>query len=153
MTHADRMFCQLTHEPLQEAVLTSFVSTPASGGIVVFSGVVRDHDRGRTVTGIEYSAAPELAVHKLRQVCEEVLAAEDVERVAVVHRLGALEIGEASVMVAASAAHREAAFAAARRLIDRIKEVVPIWKRESFGDGTSDWVPGHAVAEDDRSDF
>ena len=153
MTRADRILCQLTHEPLEEAVLTSFVSTPASGGIVLFSGIVRNHDRGRTVTRIEYSAAPELAVRKLRQVCEEVLAAEDVERVAAVHRLGALEIGEASVMVAASAAHRDAAFAGARRLIDRIKEIVPIWKRESFEDGTSDWVPGHAVAEEDRSDF
>ena len=153
VTDDDRILCQLTREPLREAVLTSFVSMPSCGGIVVFAGVVRNHHRGRAVTGIEYSAAEELATRKLRQVCEEVLATQDVERVAVVHRLGALEIGEASVLVAASAAHRDAAFAAARRLIDRVKEIVPVWKREHFADGTSDWVPGHAVAEEDRSDF
>jgi molybdopterin synthase catalytic subunit len=151
VTDADRILCRLTQEPLREDELTSFVTTSASGGIVLFSGVVRDHHRGRSVTGIEYSAAPELALAKLRQVCEEVLAAGDVQRVAVVHRVGDLAVGDASVMVAASAAHRDAAFAAGRRLIDRIKEIVPIWKREHFADGTSSWVPGHAVGEEERT--
>jgi molybdopterin synthase catalytic subunit len=147
----DRILCQLTQDPLREGSLRSFVTTPASGGVVVFSGVVRNHHRGRVVTGIDYSAAPELALRKLRQVCEEALAEQGVQRVAAVHRLGDLAVGEASVIVAASAAHREAAFAAARRLIDRIKEIVPIWKRESFEDGTSEWAPGHAVDERELS--
>jgi molybdopterin synthase catalytic subunit len=138
----------LTGAALDERELTDFVATPASGGVVLFSGVVRNEDDGRSVVGIEYAAAEALARVKLAEVAAEVLRDPEVHRVAVSHRIGELALGEASVMVAASAAHRDAAFRAARCLIDRIKEVVPIWKNERFGDGTSAWAPGYSVTAD-----
>jgi molybdopterin synthase catalytic subunit len=140
----------LTTSALQERELTAFVTTPASGGVVLFSGVVRDDEAGRRVVGIQYTAAEELARAKLAEVAGEALLDPDVHRVAVSHRVGELAVGEASVMVAASAAHRDAAFRAARQLIDRIKEIVPVWKNEHFGDGTSEWAPGFTVSEADR---
>jgi len=141
----------VTTAALDERELAAFVTTPASGGVVLFSGVVRNDERGREVTGIEYAAAAELARVKLAEVAADVLGDPEVHRVAASHRVGELAVGEASVMVAASAAHREAAFRAARRLIDRIKEVVPVWKNEHFADGTSAWAPGFTVAEADRA--
>jgi molybdopterin synthase catalytic subunit len=117
---------------------------------VVFSGVVRNRHEGRAVLRIDYSAARELAEKQLAAVAQEVLEATGVHRVAAVHRLGLLEVGEASVIVAASAEHRAEAFEAARRLIDRIKEVLPVWKKEHFEDGTAEWAPGFSVREEDR---
>jgi len=146
-----RSLVRLTTEPLDERELTSFVATPASGGIVLFSGVVRNGHEGREVTGIAYSAAEELARAQLARVTAEALEDPDVHRVAAFHRTGELGVGEASVMVAASAAHRDAAFRAARLLIDRIKEVVPVWKHEHFADGTSAWAPGFTVAPADHA--
>ncbi|MCA9752483.1 MAG: molybdenum cofactor biosynthesis protein MoaE [Gemmatimonadetes bacterium] len=144
------MHVSLGDSPLDEARLTTFVGTPASGAVVSFAGVVRDHHEGRSVLRIEYSAAEPLALAKLADVAREGLALPGVHRVAVAHRIGLLEVGEASVIVAASAAHRADAFAAARLLIDRIKEIVPVWKREHFADGAREWAPGFSVAEADR---
>jgi molybdopterin synthase catalytic subunit len=149
-TSHERSLTEITSEPLSESKLTAFVTTPASGGVVLFSGVVRNHHEGREVERIEYVGVESLARTKLAEIAAEALADADVHRVAAVHRVGLLEVGEASVMVAASAAHRDQAFAAARRLIDRIKEVLPIWKHEHFTDGTVEWAPGFSVAESDR---
>jgi molybdopterin synthase catalytic subunit len=146
-----RSLVRVTAEPLDERELTAFVTTPASGGVVLFSGVVRNEHEGRAVTGIAYSAAEGLAEAQLARVAAETLADPDVHRVAAFHRTGELAVGEASVMVAASAAHRDAAFRAARRLIDRIKEVVPVWKHEHFADGTSAWAPGFTVSPADHA--
>lgn len=151
MSGPGRALTDLRTEPLRETELTAFVTTPASGGVALFSGVVRDHHEGRGVTRIEYVAVESLARAKLAEIAEEVSGDETVHRVAAVHRLGLLEVGEASVMVAASAAHREQAFAAARRLIDRIKEVLPVWKHEHFSDGRVEWAPGFTVADADRA--
>jgi molybdopterin synthase catalytic subunit len=147
---ADRAFTRITTEPLDEAVLREFVGTPASGAIVVFSGVVRDHHQGKGVARIQYWSAEELARNKLRDLTDDVARNPNIDRVAAVHRLGLVEVGEASVIVAASAAHRDDAFFAARRLIDRIKEVLPIWKHEQFTDGTAAWAPGFEVPEGER---
>jgi len=147
----ERSLVRVTMEPLDERELTAFVTTPASGGIVLFSGVVRNEHEGREVTAITYSAVEDLARAQLARVAGEALEDPDVHRVAAFHRTGELALGEASVMVAASAAHRDTAFRAARRLIDRIKEVVPVWKHEHFADGTSAWVPGFTVAPADRT--
>jgi molybdopterin synthase catalytic subunit len=136
---------------LDERELVRFVSTAASGGIVVFSGVVRNQHEGRAVNSIEYSAARPLADEKLAAICREVLEDRAIHRVAAAHRTGHLQIGEASVIVAASAAHREEAFQGARRLIDRIKEVLPVWKREHFADGSVEWAPGFTIRDADRS--
>jgi molybdopterin synthase catalytic subunit len=147
----ERLLTRITREPLEEDELRRFVGTPASGAVVSFAGVVRDHHDGREVHRIEYAAVIPLAEAKLRDLAREVLEDVGVHRVAAVHRLGTLGVGEASVLVAASAAHRDVAFRVARRLIDRIKEVLPVWKKEHFADGTAAWAKGFAVPEGDRA--
>jgi molybdopterin synthase catalytic subunit len=112
---------------------------PASGGVTLFVGAVRDHDDGKGVTGLEYSAHPS-ALDRLREVCDEIAAKYDVQAVAAVHRVGSLALGDAAVIVATSAAHRGEAFEASRALIDRLKETVPIWKHQLFDDGSDEWV-------------
>lgn len=149
MTH--RRLVRIGAAPLDEAELRAFVTTPASGGVVVFSGNVRDHHQGRGVTRIDYEAVETLAAAKLEELAAEVLAAGDVHRVAAVHRTGTVEVGEASVIVVASAAHRDVAFRAARQLIDRIKQVLPVWKHEHFADGSVEWAPGFSVPDADRA--
>lgn len=146
-----RSLVRITANPLDEAELHEFVGTPESGAVVVFSGIVRNHHEGRSVLRIEYEAVEELARHKLREIAEEVLTSGKADRVAAVHRTGRVEVGEASVIVAASAEHRADAFDATRLLIDRIKEVLPVWKHEHLGDGTVEWAPGFTVAPSDRS--
>jgi len=111
----------------------------SSGGVTLFVGAVRDHDHGKGVTGLEYSAHPS-ALDRLREVCEEVAAKYDVQGVAAVHRVGVLALGDAAVVVATAAAHRGEAFEASRALIDRLKESVPIWKHQVFDDGSDEWV-------------
>jgi molybdopterin synthase catalytic subunit len=115
------------------------VSAAAYGGQAVFLGTVRDHDHGKVVTLLEYSAHPS-AETELQRVAAEVAATSPGVAVAALHRVGALRIGEIAVVVAAAAGHRDAAFVAARTLIDRIKAEVPLWKRQQFADGNSEWV-------------
>lgn len=115
------------------------VSDPTAGGIVVFVGTVRDHDQGRDVARLGYSAHPS-AVAQLRVVAERIAAEVDVVALAAVHRVGDLAIGDLAVVVAASAAHRAEAFEACRRLIDELKTDVPVWKHQSFSSGDSAWV-------------
>lgn len=138
--------------PLAAAELERFVATPASGGIVVFAGVVRNRHEGHDVVRIEYEAAEPLARATLESIAREALRDPGLHRAAAVHRTGSLEVGEASVIVAASAAHRDEAFRGAHFLIDRIKEILPVWKREHFADGTAAWAPGFAIRESDRHD-
>lgn len=112
---------------------------PTSGGLVLFIGRVRDHDGGKGVTGLEYSAHP-TAIAQLEEVAAEVAAEFDVVSVAAVHRVGRLAIGDIAVIVATVSAHRGDSFAASRALIDRLKQRVPIWKHQLFADGTEEWV-------------
>jgi len=129
-------------EPLDAAELTAAVADPAAGGVDVFCGMVRDHDGGRAVTALEYSAHPS-AVGLLGEVAAEVAAEFDVVAVAAVHRVGTLKIGDVAVICAVSAAHRAEAFEATRALIDRLKQRVPIWKHQRYDDGAEEWVePG-----------
>lgn len=111
----------------------------ASGGLTLFVGRVRDHDKGSQVSGLEYSAHPS-ALARLREVCEQVARDYDVKGVAAVHRTGRLRIGDAAVVVATASAHRGQAFEASRALIDTLKAEVPIWKHQLFSDGTEEWV-------------
>ena len=115
------------------------VADPAAGGVVSFTGLVRSSDSGREVVSLEYSAHPS-ALSVMTQVVTAVAAELPVVRVAALHRVGLLKIGDVAVVVAASAAHRDEAFLAARRLIDDIKAAVPIWKHQLFEDGTQEWV-------------
>jgi molybdopterin synthase catalytic subunit len=115
------------------------VDDPGAGGVVSFTGLVREQDGGRGVSALEYVAHPD-ALAALRDVCARVAADLPVCGVAAVHRTGLLEVGDVAVVVAASAPHRGEAFEAARRLIDDLKQSVPIWKRQAFADGTQEWV-------------
>jgi molybdopterin synthase catalytic subunit len=115
------------------------VSDPAAGGIVLFTGAVRDHDHGRDVQQLAYSAHPS-AAGELRRVCAEVAAKFEVTALAAVHRVGELAIGDLAVVVAVACPHRAEAFTACRALIDQLKESVPVWKHQVFGDGESEWV-------------
>lgn len=147
-TPGDRDWVGLFDAPLPADEATAWVTLPGSGAVVSFQGVVRDHSEGRPgVTGITYEAYPEQAQVRLHAV---VSALRDrwpsVDRVVLLHRVGDLAVGEASVVVVVSGAHRPEAFEAARFGIDTIKETVPIWKREHWAGG-SDWAEcGHDVA-------
>jgi molybdopterin synthase catalytic subunit len=127
-------------EPLPVEAATAWATTPSSGAVVVFLGVVRDHSEGRAgVRGLTYEAYESEAVAKLRAVAAEARRQWPVvERLALLHRVGDLELSEASVAVIASSPHRPEAFEAARFCIDTLKETVPIWKREHW-EGGSDW--------------
>ena len=129
----------LSLQPLDLAELVDTVTAPDRGGVVTFVGAVRDHHHGRGVTGLSYSAYEPMA----ESVCAAIKAEAERRwpvRVALVHRLGDLEIGEAAVAIAVASAHRDEAFAACRYVIEEVKRRVPIWKRERFVDGTEEWV-------------
>jgi len=130
---------ELRDGPLSVDEVLSAVTDPAAGGIALFPGAVRDHDHGRAVVRLPYSAPPSAGA-ELRRVAEKVAAGFDIRGVAAVHRTGELAVGELAVVVAVSCAHRGAAFDACRALIDELKATVPIWKHQEFGDGESEWV-------------
>jgi molybdopterin synthase catalytic subunit len=129
----------LRETPLDIAEVVAALDDDASGGLTLFVGRVRDHDGGKDVTGLDYSAHP-TALAKLREVCERIAREHGVHGVAAVHRTGTLGIGDIAVVVATTAAHRGQAFEASRALIDTLKAEVPIWKHQRFGDGTDEWV-------------
>ena len=129
----------LRDTPLDVAEVLAAVEDPAAGGVVSFTGLVRDSDGGKGVTELEYVAHPD-AVQALQAVAEAVAADLPVHGLAAVHRTGLLAVGDVAVVVAASAAHRGQAFEAARRLIDDLKASVPVWKRQVFDDGEQEWV-------------
>jgi molybdopterin synthase catalytic subunit len=125
--------------PLSLDEVYAAVGDDAAGGTAVFVGTVRDHDAGKGVTALSYSAHPS-AEQELRRVAEKVAADFPVRALAAVHRIGDLRVTDAAVIVAVSCAHRGEAFAACRRLIDDLKHEVPIWKHQRFADGTEEWV-------------
>jgi molybdopterin synthase catalytic subunit len=129
----------LRDTPVDPFEVAAAVDDAGAGGVVAFTGLVRDHDGGRSVTELEYVAHPD-AEAALRAVAEGVAADLPVRALAAVHRVGVLKVGDVAVVVAAAAAHRGEAFEAARRLIDDLKTTVPIWKRQVFADGTQEWV-------------
>ncbi len=125
--------------PIAVGEVLAAVEDARAGGVVSFTGLVRQEDDGREVTALEYSAHPD-ALAALTAVAEAVAADVSVVALAAVHRTGLLAVGEVAVVVAASAAHRGQAFEAARRLIDDLKATVPIWKRQVYVDGADEWV-------------
>jgi molybdopterin synthase catalytic subunit len=133
----------ITDDPLPVAIATEWAATAASGAVVTFSGVVRDHSEGRSgVVGLTYEAYEAEALRRLGEVAAATRHRWPVvERVALLHRTGALNLSEASVVVVVSSPHRAEAFEAARFAIDTLKETVPIWKREHW-EGGSDWAAG-----------
>jgi molybdopterin synthase catalytic subunit len=131
----------ITREPLDRRALIEAVSHPSVGGIVVFEGVVRDNARGKQVRYLEYDVYPEMAIQQIRAIVTQAQQRWGIERVAVAHRVGRLEIGEASVIVVVATPHRGEAFEACRYIIDALKTSVPIWKKEVASNG-EEWVEG-----------
>jgi molybdopterin synthase catalytic subunit len=130
---------ELRDTPLSVDEVLAAVADPRAGGIALFIGTVRDHDRGREVTRLSYSAHPSAAA-ELRVAAEKVAAGHNVLALAAVHRVGDLDVGDLAVVVAVACPHRGDAFEACRALIDDLKHSVPIWKHQRFGDGESEWV-------------
>ncbi|GAB97161.1 molybdopterin synthase catalytic subunit [Kineosphaera limosa] len=126
-------------QPLSLDEVTSAVQAPGVGGIVTFTGLVRDHDGGRGVLALGYSAHPS-AERVLAQVAREIAERDGVVAVAATHRVGDLAVGDLAVVLAVGAAHRGEAFAAGRDFIDTLKARVPIWKHQVFDDGSDEWV-------------
>jgi molybdopterin synthase catalytic subunit len=132
---------QITREPLDRDALVAAVTHPGTGGIVVFEGVVRDNARGKQVRYLEYDVYPEMAIKQVRAIVAEAEQRWGARHVAVAHRVGRLEIGEASVIVVVATPHRAEAFEACRYIIDTLKATVPIWKKEVATSG-EEWVEG-----------
>ncbi|MGA8255182.1 MAG: molybdenum cofactor biosynthesis protein MoaE [Nocardioides sp.] len=125
--------------PLDVGEVLASLDEGADGGVTLFVGRVRDHDGGRDVQGLGYSAHP-TALDRLREVCEQVAGRHDVHGVSAIHRVGDLVIGDLAVVIGTAAAHRGVAFDASRDLIDTLKNEVPIWKHQRFVDGSDEWV-------------
>jgi molybdopterin synthase catalytic subunit len=126
-------------EPIDVATLEREVADPAAGAIVSFTGTTRRDNAGRVVLRLEYEAYEPMALSEMRKLASEAIARWKIVRIAIAHRVGVVEIGETSVAIAVSAAHRGEAFEACRFAIDRLKEVVPIWKKEHF-EGGEVWI-------------
>jgi molybdopterin synthase catalytic subunit len=131
---------ELTDQPIVLAEHEDLVSRPAAGAVVGFVGMIRDHDHGRQVLRLEYSAHPSASDVIAEVVAEVAARSTGVRAVAASHRIGVLEIGEAALVVAVAADHRRAAFSSCAELVDAIKARLPVWKRQFFADGTDEWV-------------
>jgi molybdopterin synthase catalytic subunit len=132
----------IVSEALDPAPLLDAVRRDDAGAIALFFGVVRNENLGRSVQYLEYDAYAEMAVKKLEEVATEVRARYPIAAIGALHRIGRLEVGETSLLVAVSSAHRAEAFAACQYAVDRIKQIVPIWKKEVWSDGSA-WIEGH----------
>lgn len=132
----------LSETPLDIRACERFVETPASGGLVTFTGTVRDQTKGKRVVRLEFEAYGPMAQAEMTKIAQQALQQFPVQKVAIHHRTGVLHVGEIPVIIAVSAAHRAAAFAACAFCIDTLKQTVPIWKKEVFEDGEI-WVAAH----------
>jgi len=130
---------EVTDTPLDVAAHDKAVDDPRAGATVVFTGIVRDHDSGRTVQSLDYLGHPTAAA-VLAEVAADIAADPEVLGLAVSHRVGALRVGDVALVAAVSTAHRQAAFEVCARLVDTVKARLPIWKRQVFGDGSDEWV-------------
>jgi molybdopterin synthase catalytic subunit len=143
---SDGSLIRLQHAPIDVAEVTHAVASSGAGAIGIFVGTTRDVAEGRPVTELAYEAYDAMAVQELERIVATTREQWPVLKVAVVHRLGVVPVGEASVVIAVSTPHRADAFVATRYIIDTLKQTVPIWKKESFADGTAEWS-NHPHAE------
>ena len=144
------MLTAITTAPLDHEALVRALDTTGVGAVATFLGLVRDNNKGRKVLHLEYEAYEPLALKALAQICQEADREWPGVRLAVHHRVGRLAIGEASIVIAAASAHRSAAFAACRYVIERVKQIVPIWKHEFFEGGEA-WVEGATANPEDEA--
>ncbi|MBI1940189.1 MAG: molybdenum cofactor biosynthesis protein MoaE [Acidobacteria bacterium] len=134
-------FFRLTRDPIPTHELAQRLKAPADGAVVIFEGIVRDNSAGRKTLYLEYEAYEPMALRKMEEIGGEARQKFAIDRVGMIHRLGRLEIGETSVAILVTSAHRRAAFEACQYAIDRLKQVVPIWKKEYFANGAV-WAEG-----------
>ena len=139
---------EITHEPIDITGLRARVLTGESGAVVIFDGVARNNTKGRRTLYLEYEGYDEMAIRMLEQIGREVREQWAINRIGIIHRLGRIEITESSVVIVVASAHRRVAFEACRYAIDRLKKIVPIWKKEYFEDGAV-WVEGEAMPSAD----
>ena len=132
----------LTREPIDPAEVLARVGDDGDGAVLLFLGTVRDHNEGETVEGLTYEAYESMAARELERIATEAAARAGTDRVAVVHRVGALAIGDISVAIAVSSPHRAEAFEGSRYVIEEIKKRLPVWKREHYVGRSSAWVEG-----------
>ena len=137
----------LTRERIDRDALVEKLKQAADGAVVVFDGIVRDNTRGRKTLYLDYEAYEEMALAQMQKLAREAAEKYSIDRVGIVHRLGRLEIGESSIVIVVTSAHRAAAFDACRWLIDTLKRTVPIWKKEHFADGAV-WTDGEPFPAD-----
>ena len=128
----------VTTEPIDTSALRQAVLNSTAGALIEFCGIVRDHDHGRSIRSLDYQAHP-TAQHVIEQCCAQVAASSGL-RVIAAHRVGALEIGDIALYEAVAASHRREAFETCEELVEQIKLTIPIWKRQHFSDGISEWV-------------
>lgn len=145
------VWSDITFDPIEPAGVLARVGGPEDGASVLFLGVVRNRNEGRSVSGMEYEAYQAMARRQLAAIVSEAASRAGVLRVAAVHRLGELSVGQVSVAVAASSPHRAEAFDAARCVIEEIKKRLPVWKREHYVGGEPEWLGGRAVAAEAAS--
>ena len=139
----------ISHAPLDPAPLVALVQAPDMGAVVTFAGIVRNNFGGRATAYLEYEAYESMALAVLEQLAGQARTTWGTGAIAIHHRVGRLDIGEMAVLIVVAAAHRHEAFEAAEWLMDRIKEVVPIWKKEIWADGASEWVGNEAQRKAD----
>jgi MoaE-MoaD fusion protein len=138
---ANNDWCELLRAPIDPTAILRHVRADQDGAIVTFDGFVRNESHGRRTLYLEYEAYESMALAKIQEICVQIHKSHAIQCVAILHRLGRLEIGESSVFIAVSARHRAAAFDACRFAIDTLKRTVPIWKKEFFEDGAV-WADG-----------
>lgn len=134
----EAFFAEITEGPIDREALQTFVRSASDGAVVVFEGVIRDHDHGAQVSSLDYSAHPDAETF-LSDICREVAVSSGLT-VAAAHRIGHLVVGDVALVAAVASAHRAEAFAACADLVDRIKHGVPIWKKQQLADGETEWV-------------
>jgi molybdopterin synthase catalytic subunit len=142
---AARDICSIVRTAIHASEVADQVKAPADGAVVVFEGIVRNHSRGKETLYLIYEAYENMALAEMREICKEMRRLYQIDRILMLHRLGRLEIGETSILMAVSSAHRVAAFDASRFAIDTFKRTVPIWKQEYFRDGAV-WADGEFPA-------
>ena len=143
---SSRLYARIVHHGIRPDSVLSEVGGDEDGAVLLFLGTVRNHADGRSVEGLRYEAYEAMAREVLETVLREVADATGVERLAAVHRVGELEIGEVSVAIAVSSPHRDAAYRASRMVIEEIKARLPVWKQELYAGGDQEWVEGRTPA-------
>jgi molybdopterin synthase catalytic subunit len=136
---------ELTHQPVDYFALVENMRTHRAGAVVLFLGTVRELTAGKQTASLDYEAYPEMAIRQLNTLIDDAETRWPLLKVGVIHRLGHLELGDIAVAVAVSCPHRREAFESGQWIMDRIKEVVPIWKKENWADGSTEWVHPEAT--------